>query len=124
MDHDYLMKVKQEPDIKEEPADPEDEDIAEEIEEDRLNQIIKDEMESDSEQESENENEDNSDIEITEMEVKVDPMLYFSNASQSGNEIEQDSQDGQDSSTAEGSTNSNSNTAFQVSTADKPPEKR
>lgn len=44
MDHDYLMKVKQEPEIKEEPADPEDEDIAEEIEEDRLNQIIKDEM--------------------------------------------------------------------------------
>lgn len=38
------MKVKQEPDIKEEPADPEDEDIAEEIAEDRLNQIIKDEM--------------------------------------------------------------------------------
>lgn len=45
MDHDYPMKVKEEgPEIKEEPADLEDEDIAEEIAEDRLNQIIKDEM--------------------------------------------------------------------------------
>ncbi|KAL0268474.1 UNVERIFIED_CONTAM: hypothetical protein PYX00_010403 [Menopon gallinae] len=108
MDHDYLMKVKQEPEIKEEPADPEDEDIAEEIAEDRLNQIIKDEMGSETEQESEEE--DNSDIEITEMEVKVDPMLYFSNASQSGNEIEQDSQDGQDNSIPDENANSSSNT--------------
>ena len=43
------------------------------------------------------------------MEVKVDPTLYFSNASQSGNEIEQDSQDGQDSLTVDSSVNSNSN---------------
>lgn len=43
------------------------------------------------------------------MEVKVDPTLYFSNASQSGNEIEQDSQDGHDSLTVDGSMNSNSN---------------
>lgn len=43
------------------------------------------------------------------MEVKVDPTLYFSNASQSGNEIEQDSQDGQDGLTVDGSMNSNSN---------------
>lgn len=55
------------------------------------------------------------------MEVKVDPMLYFSNASQSGNEIEQDSQDGQDSSTADESVNSNSNSNATV--AEKPPEK-
>ena len=46
IDHDYLMKVKEEDTkIKQEPADDqEDEDIAEEIAEDRLNQIIKDEM--------------------------------------------------------------------------------
>lgn len=70
------------------------------------------------------ENEDNSDIEITEMEVKVDPMLYFSNASQSGNEIEQDSQDGQDGSAAEGSGNSNSNTTVQIVSSEKTSEKR
>ncbi|KAK6618234.1 hypothetical protein RUM44_002685 [Polyplax serrata] len=108
MDHDYLMKVKEEgPEVKEEPADAEEEDIADEIAEDRLNQIIKYEMDSETEQESEAE--ENSDIEITEMEVKVDPTLYFSNASQSGNEIEQDSQDGHDSLTVDGSMNSNSN---------------
>lgn len=43
------------------------------------------------------------------MEVKVDPMLYFSNASQSGNEIEQDSQDGQDNSIPDENANSSSN---------------
>ncbi|EEB17145.1 zinc finger protein, putative [Pediculus humanus corporis] len=109
IDHDYLMKVKEEDTkIKQEPADDqEDEDIAEEIAEDRLNQIIKDEMDSETDQESEPD--ENSDIEITEMEVKVDPTLYFSNASQSGNEIEQDSQDGQDSLTVDSSVNSNSN---------------
>lgn len=37
-----------------------------------------------------------SDIEVTEMEVKVDPMLYFSNTSQSAIELDQDSQDSQD----------------------------
>lgn len=44
IDHDYLGKDGSLLNIKEEPVDPEDEDIAEEIEEDRLNQIIKDEM--------------------------------------------------------------------------------
>lgn len=44
------------------------------------------------------------------MEVKVDPTLYFSNASQSGNEIEQDSQDEQDNGTIDnGLHNINSN---------------
>lgn len=91
-----------------------------------ITHIIYNFKESDSEQESENEmeNEENSDIEITEMEVKVDPMLYFSNASQSGNEIEQDSQDGQDGSTAEGSASSNSNSTVHITSSDKSSEKK
>lgn len=45
MDHDYPKKIKEEkPEIKEEPLDAEEEDLADEIAEDRLNQIIKDEM--------------------------------------------------------------------------------